>query len=433
MKRENVLLLAFVFAATSLGFSQTSGSGTTSTSTSTNTINATVYAGGDGRQLIEAMPGSGTTIIPGVTSGNSPWKPYWPVLNRCIPVAQLMAAPNGHSKIRVYRGTQKPLTRDKQIDEVCLVDWQPNDIAHGDDREVGEATGTGKDGYPDDSAFIPTLKKLVMETNTRRVAVQRRYLGQFHTKTLSGGFGAAASGTADNNIGGSGAFGVSLGSSKTKNEDPVEFDFIALNDGPLDRPIVAKSPADMRAPTAPPPQSESKAPTVQTVRIEVVAIQPTQASIPPAITAPATTPTATALDECLRDAIPDVNVYFAFDHPKVSEGEIVSPAVMTEDGSKDNTAAIRTIQQWLENHPSCKIDVVGYASHEGSRAYNNDLGERRPIVVFNALIEDAKIRGQVFEADSNGKENAAPAGSEEHDWRDRRVSFRVRGSDSSGR
>ena len=65
MKRQRgIPFLAFtftlVFAAASLGFSQTSG--TTSTSTSTNTINATVYAsgGGDGRQLIQAMPGSGT-------------------------------------------------------------------------------------------------------------------------------------------------------------------------------------------------------------------------------------------------------------------------------------------------------------------------------------------------------------------------------------
>jgi hypothetical protein len=425
-----ILFLALMFAAASLGFSQTSGSDTTSAASSTNTINATVYASSGGRQLIEAMPGSGTTIIPGVTSGNSPWRAYWPVLNRCISVAQLMAAPNGHSKIRVYKEAP-PITRDKQIDEVCLVNWQPNDIAHGDDREVGEATGTGKDGYPDNSAFIPTLKKLVMETNTRRVAVERRYLGQFHTKTLSGGFGGAVSGTADNNIGGSGALGVTLGSSKTKNEDPVEFDLIALNDGPIDRPVVQKSPETPTAP--PPPQPESKAPQAQTIRIEVVTVPSAQISIPPATTTLAPPPAATALDECLRDAIPGVNVYFAFDHPKVSEGDVFAPTIMTEDGSKNNAAAIRTIQQWLENHPSCKIDVVGYASHEASNAYNNDLGERRANAVFNALIKDEKIRGQVFEPDSNGKESAAPAGSKEHDWQDRRISFRIRGSDSSGR
>jgi hypothetical protein len=433
MKRGIFLLLALVFAAASLGLSQTTTSGTTSTSTSTNTVNATVYAGGDGRQLIEALPGSGTTIIPGVTSGNSPWRAYWPVLNRCIPMAELMAAPSGHSKVRVYTEAP-PIVRNVPIDEVCLIDWQPNEIAHGNDREVGEATGTGKDGYPDDSAFIPTLKKLVMKTNTRRVAVQRRYLGQFHTKTLSGGLGGASSVTADNNVGGSGAFGISLGSSKTKNEDPVEFDLIALNDGPVGAPVVSKPPTETETPAAPrTSQPESKAPPVQTIRIEVVTVPSAQVSIPSTPTALAPTPATTAADECLRDALPNVNVYFAFDHPKPDEGDVFSPTVMTEGGSQDNTAAIHTIEQWLENHPSCKIDVVGYASHEASNAYNNDLGERRANAVFASLIRDEKIRNQVFEPDSNGKESAAPAGSEEHDWRDRRISFRVRGSDSSGR
>jgi hypothetical protein len=444
--RGMVLLFAFAFTAASLGFAQTTGNDTTSAATSTNTINATVVTGGDGRQLIQAMPGSGTTIIPGVTSGNSPWKPYWPVLNRCIPVSQLMAAPRGRSKIKVYKEAAS-VVRDRPIDQVCLVDWQPDIIAHGADRKIGEATGTGKDGDPDDSAFMPTLKKLVMETNTRRVAVQRRSLGEFHTKTFSGGFGAAGSGTADNNIGGSGSFGVSLGSSKTKNEDPVEFDLIALNDGPVDPPVVQKSPdapAGTGTSTAlPPSQPESKAPSTPTLKVEVdlaaftsmlQQLLPPKAAATPTLTSTTTaaTPAATALDECLRDPIPGANVYFAFDYPKPDEGDVFSPTVMTEDGLKDNAAAIRAIQQWLENH-HCNIDVVGYASHEASSAYNWNLSGRRAKAVIKALNEDEKIRGQVFEADSNGKESAAPTGTTEHDWQDRRISFRVRGSDSSGR
>jgi outer membrane protein OmpA-like peptidoglycan-associated protein len=409
-KKRGIPFLAFtlVFAAASLGFSQTSG--TTSTSTSTNTINATVYAsgGGDGRQLIQAMPGSGTTIIPGVTSGNSPWRAYWPVLNRCIPVSQLMAAPSGHSKVRVYKEAPS-VVRDNPIDQVCLVDWMPNDIAHGNDRAIGEATGTGKDGYPDDSAFIPTLKKLVMETNTRRVAVQRRSLGQFHTKTLSGGLGGAGSVTADNNVGGSGAFGVSLGSSNTKNEDPVEFDIVALNDGPIDRPAVTK-PVETETPTAPlPPQPVSPAPPVQTFRLEVVTVPSVQVSVPPVTTTPVSA--SMAITPAASCDLPGFVVDFGFNESNVKAEYLTS---------------IKSIATWLENHPACKVQVEGHASTEGSFAFNAALARLRAKAVYDILAEDKNIQGQLTQFVSLSKDRATS----ERNPADRRVILRVVGNDS---
>jgi outer membrane protein OmpA-like peptidoglycan-associated protein len=278
-----------------------------------------------------------------------------------------MATSRGHSKIRIYK-ERAPVVRTKPIEQVCLINWQPDVIAYGNDLKIAEATGTGKDGYPDDAAFIPTLKKLVMETNTRRVAVQRRTLGVFHTKIISGGLGAASSVTADNNVGGSGAFGISLGSSKTKNEDPVEFYLIALNDGPLDRPVAQEPPKTNDSAA---PQHESAAPPVQTIKVEVdlTPLASVLQQLLPLKPAPASASnTATTASEC---DIPSLTIYFDFAKANV------------KDEYRDG---IIGMARWIKAHPMCKVQVQGHASKEASRNYNVKLGQDRWDAVRNALL-----------------------------------------------
>ena len=444
MKRRIVLLLSIVFAVVSLGFSQTSG--TTSTSTSTNTINATVLAAGGvtPHQLVQAAPGP----IPGMFPGNAlspgacyPYRPQLKNLRFLTPssiesMAKGSKLPHGVKPTLIDPDAAKAASYDGPIG---VMEYDPTgDAINNEDVSLAGITMPGKPFEINEALLgvaVKALKKVAPAM--QRIAVMNCFIFAEVTDTSSKGFGAVVSGTnGTGQIGGSGSVGWFHGKSSTEQQRHVVTTIYAMN-GPytmltLPPPEPKRDDAAIVRST---PQPESKAPPVQTIRIEVVTVPSAQIFIPSATTAPtpAPSPAPTALDECLRDAIPIVNVYFGFDLPKVNEGNVFSPGVMTEDGPKDNVTPIRTIQQWLENHPSCKIDVVGYASHQAPSAYNNDLGERRAKAVFEALIRNEKIRGQVFEADSNGKETSVPTGRKEHNWGDRRVSFRIRGSDSSGR
>lgn len=415
-----VLFLAFAITA-SLGFSQSSGNGgTTSTSTSTNTVNATVVAAGGGQaQAIAGVSGT-AGVFPGFPERNDEWVFYWNGLFQEVCPTEMESGRGKHDKVKT--DVIDPNGGSDGDGCIHLLDWSPFNpkLFWPADREVSVTYALGKEDEEPEATLLAGLYDARQKTHFNRCAVWIRGVNEGITSGFSigsGGSGNMTPGPGTNNETMAFATGGLIGKNTTRQANRPEFRIVCLNDGQLNPPSLKPppAPAQNEAPTTPPAPAPPPPP-----------VNEGNSAQPP-------TPPPPPVDDCLQDPLPNVSVYFAFDHPKVAEGDVFSPTVTTEGGPQDNTAAIHTIEQWLENHPTCKIDVVGYASHEASNKYNNDLGERRAKSVLNALNQDEKIRGQVFEADSNGKESAAPTGSEEHDWRDRRISFRIRGSDSSGR
>jgi len=461
-----LLLLVLLLAATSLGLSQTtgnggtgntgSGSGASSNSGANAVINNNESAGHAG--FISAV--AGTIGSPGPIPGFAPEDGvcyiYWPAVERVLTMDAIrsMAAGAKFKKGPDFNWvTLYPNLVPVNETPIELVNYNPksNNTWVGD---VGVASVNiiGKYGYTDEQALGVALLKAKEISHTKRVAIIGCSGTETDTKASSIGIGGSGAYTPPSGTSaGALSLGFSRGSSRTKREGHLVLHVLAMNDWPSNEvfpngvphtappapePPKPEAPTPPQTPAQPQPPPAQQAPPAQTSKIEVIATPSPQSPVPPsAPTAPTPAPTSasTALDKCLRDPIPGVNVYFAFDHPKPDEGDVFSPTVMTEDGLKDNAAAIRTMEQWLENHPTRKIDVVGYASHQASNAYNWDLSGRRAKAVLDALKKDEKIRGQAFEADSNGKESANPAGSKEYNWQDRRVSFRIRGSDSSER
>lgn len=416
-----LLSVASMGNAQSNSGSSTNGSESSSSSTAKGTSNAIVnQTSSTAPGFVQAIPGG----IPGTFPGYAPENPA------CFLYAVIGLPPLTDQVINsMARGGKIPhWDRVTVIDPsattpypgaIGLMRYNPRVEFNPGDKILGSIRIPGVYMHTDEQLVgisLRALKKAVPAM--QRATIIDCPVAKSMTKANTFGFGIASSGTPESgNVGSGGALGFTHGSIWAEKEVASVFYIYAMNDGKLDYipPQKVAPPASVQAQPTPLP--------IPTPQPEAKALTPPPPP-PPSIIA------TTTIDRC---ALPTVNIYFRFDHPKVNEGSIMDPTVMTEDGPKDNAGAIASIERWLENHPSCKIDVVGYADHRGSSAYNNDLGERRPDAVFEILIKNEKIRNQVFEADSNGKENAVPAGSKETNWRDRRVSFRVRGSDSTGR
>ena len=240
---------------------------------------------------------------------------------------------------------------------------------------------------------MSALKDVVQKTNTRRVAIQRRSLKALSTKTLSGGFGGVGSATADNNIGGSGAMGITLGRSRTKNEDPVEFDIVALNDGDAAPPVIQKPPTAAKA--------------------EASTALPAQPPAP--VVVPATVPTPTPAPQPVASCnLLDFTIHFARIRQTNVEGEELKK--------------IAPVANWLNAHPSCAAQVEGHTCAKGSYELNAALGRERAKNVYEALVSLGVKKDQLIQFVSVGKDKT----STEYNNEDRRVILRVVGN-SSGR
>lgn len=426
MKKFVLGILLFAFA--SLGFSQTGGSGGngcsgTTCSGSTATNNTVVYTGGSGN-VAQAIPGVSGTLFPGYAPENTVRTLGTNLLYRITDVKIMKSERSKHDKIHSTFEKNAVPDNDRPI---TLIMWDPTKLFNGlyyiNDRLVYTGIAEGNYHEPERATLLALEYDAKKKTHTDRCAYFEWIEKDAHTSGLAIGPGVSGGGIVGpgtNNTSVTGAAGGMIGEITAKVRDHYTIELDCMNVGQFTPPQLEKKVDEKSTPPSPQPPPAPKA-------------SEATPPAPPMPVAPLTTSFSKEADDCLNDKLPQENVYFAFDHPKPWEGDVFSPTVMTPAGLQDNTAAIHVIEQWLENHPHCNIDVVGYASHEGSNAYNNDLGERRPKSVLKVLKEDKKIRGQVFEADSNGKESAAPTGNKEYDWRDRRVSFRIRGSDSSGR
>jgi hypothetical protein len=430
-----VLPLMIALAAASLGFSQSgtgtsSGSGSKSSSTSNSNSNsgasAVVNMGSGGKaNFIEAAPGSTGSVIPGQAVENEQCHILYMAAERKKTQSELQSYARS-AKGKVYEAVGDP--GQASNDGVEFVSYDPEAIAWNGDSILGHFIVAGEYLHPSIGDLAKAILRAKERTGTRRVAVQDCPQSALHSKQFMVGLGGAFSEVpGGGNSGNSAALGLNFGTSQTSVQKHDVFYILAMNDWPDGVPHTAPQEITPPPPPAPPAPPEQQSPQPQ-AHAETA---PAPTTPQPQPTAPAPTPAPAATTA--SDEVPQVSVYFNFDHPKPIEGLVVEPTVMTPEGLKDNAAAIHAIQQWLESHPSKKIDVVGYACYRASDKYNWDLGGRRAEAVVKALSADEKIRGQIIEPDSNGKESASQGGTKEHNWHDRRVDFRVHGSDSSGR
>jgi outer membrane protein OmpA-like peptidoglycan-associated protein len=414
------MILALVFAAAaSLGFSQTSG--TTSTAASTNTVNATVISQGGGtpHQLIQAIPGPILGIFPGSAMGPGACYVYHPKLRNLKyltessieSMAKGGKLPHGVKVTLIDPDAAKAASYDGQVG---VMEYDPTgDAINNKDIALAGITIPGKPFEINEALLGVAVKALrKVAPAMQRVAVLNCFIFAEVTDTSSKGVGIMASGTnATGQIGGSGTIGWFHGKSSTEQQRHVVTTVYALN-GPynlltLPPPSEPKNGdrATAMPATARPTQLESKAPPVQTVRIEVVVAPPVRSLAPQS--APVLTLPVISCD------LPAFVVDFGFNESNVKN---------------EYRASIKLIATWLENHPACKVQAEGHASTEGTFAYNASLARLRAKAVYDILAEDKNIQGQLVQFVSLSKDKAFS----ERNPADRKVILRVIGS-TSGR
>jgi outer membrane protein OmpA-like peptidoglycan-associated protein len=411
--QKSTTFLTLALAVASLGFSQDN---TKSTATSANTINATVFASGGG----QAQAIAGVAGTPGVFSGfpetNEKIVQYWNPLYQKNSISEIAASRGKHDKVKFV--PRMPAIAANE-DPVWMLNWSPFGTPHYKDGEVtdkviGVITVVGKADEPLEAALAAGLWEAKEKTHTRRVVVFLRNLNVGVTKGFSIGTGQAAGmimSPGSNNPSVALATGGLLGKNTTRQENIPEFRIVCLNDGPLTPPEPASTKIDV---PPPPPQSETKAPPVQTVRIEVITMPPTpsaSASAPAQPLQPSAPPVTTTAPIANCD-IPSLTIYFEFNGPKV------------DPKYQDN---IRAMADWLKGHQACKVQIQGHASKEASRDYNVKLGQSRWDAVYNLLLAAGASKDNL-EGASLGKD--FPRG--DYETQNRRVILVVQGN-ASGR
>ncbi len=413
-KKGIVFMLALMFAlAASLGFSQDSGSGNNgSSSTANGTANATVINnGGGGGAQVQAYPGVFGTpgVFPGFPEKNGEWEPYYNPLFAVIPTAEMESGRGKHDKIH-----STPLRPDlmppENSDPIHILPWTPfGPVYYTDDKAIYTGIVDGKVGEPAEQTLLAGAWDAKKKSHTDRCVVFIRMMNEGITKGFSlgtGGGGAMTPGPGKNNDSIAFAGGGLLGKNTTTEGNYAEFRFVCLNKGSFDAPKAPKPPAPPEAPTTPPPapapspQPEAQAPTPP----------PPPPPLAPMV-APA--PISTPEESCV---LPDLTVYFDFDQPRPN-------AELTVKNEYRNR--IKQMASWLENHPTCYVQIQGHTSKEGSYDYNEGLGRRRSKAIYNLLIAYGVSKEQVQFA-SLGKDFPKSENLPEN----RRVILRVLGSAS---
>jgi len=93
----------------------------------------------------------------------------------------------------------------------------------------------------------------------------------------------------------------------------------------------------------------------------------------------------TALDECNKKP----------KYVKPATATNLQPTVLFRQGKSvidpAQYASIELIAQYMRNHPEAKVEIIGYASPEGSAEFNQRLSELRAEAVKKALVRKYKI------------------------------------------
>lgn len=91
----------------------------------------------------------------------------------------------------------------------------------------------------------------------------------------------------------------------------------------------------------------------------------------------------------------------------------------------ENIKSLRSVADYLANHPRTYIFVEGHADERGAAAYNLALGSKRANSVRSFLIQNGVSPDQLFTL-SYGKERPLALGHEESVWsKNRRAQFKI--------
>jgi len=94
----------------------------------------------------------------------------------------------------------------------------------------------------------------------------------------------------------------------------------------------------------------------------------------------------------------------------------------------DETSKVAAVAAYLNDNPSAKVGIDGYADPRGTDAYNQALSERRVSAVRDALVQ-AGGAGDRIQTGAFGEQRLACPESTEACWqRDRRVEVLVGGA-----
>jgi outer membrane protein OmpA-like peptidoglycan-associated protein len=417
MKRHLIVLVVMALTAL-LGHAQQSSGGTPpptngSSSTANGTASAQVVVNQNTEShagFVQAVPGG----IPGTFPGYAPDAPgcrmYAPKgLPSTGAAIDLMA--EGEKLPRGVRAT--PTDPDKETTysgAIAFMTYNPAVFYNQGDVILGTIIVPNKYQRQDEPLVARMEKELKkVAPGMHRVAVVNCPEVEAVTKANTFGVGVTVSGTPESgNVAGSGAVGFTHGTSKSMRQAHSTFYAYAMNEGSLDYVQPQQSNNGGNAPSTP---------ASPTIKLDVkVDLEPLASLLKelipqqkPALALMPTPPTP-AVDPCAD--LPKGDVYFRFNRPEVDPQYL---------------PVIKLKEDWLEAHPSCTIAVEGYASFEGSDRYNDPLGEQRAQRVYDILVTNQKIAGQIARYLSAGKHFATiHSPNPENTAADRKVVFAIR-------
>lgn len=381
-------------SASSANSNSTSVSSAASSSKASNTNNVTMSAP---QQLVASQAGASGVAgpIPGFAPLPGSCNVVWSEAEHTFTLGELRSMVSGlkwnkkHMDISVRKRASKDDADDDDDETLTLVHYDVRYVANKGDKVLADLVVPGEYHQAEGKPLALALLKAYEQTGAKRYSVMGCADGKSVTKGQQLGFGVTSSGmTAAGNIGTSGSFGFNSGKSTSGIENYQVLLVRALNhNGGLIEPP-AESDSTPGAGAQPLPLQASQSAQLQQ--------QPS---------APGQQQTTTSLaDTCPIQAL---TIYFEFNSSQIND---------------EYLPQIKAMAGWLKDHPSCKVQVQGHASREGTTDYNVVLGDRRSDHVLAQLKEDGAPTEEL-ESASLGKR--FPKG--EYEKENRRVILVVQG------
>jgi outer membrane protein OmpA-like peptidoglycan-associated protein len=414
MKKRLIVLVAMALAAL-LGHSQQSSSGTppptngsSSTSTGTGTANAVVNQITSSRAgFVQAIPGG----VPGTFPGFAPEDPgcqmgtprrMTPTTRAAIEAsANAGKLPHGVKAFPINHKSETPYDG-----PIGFMNYNPDYVLNPGDQVLTSIILPGK--YHQNMTQLREIAERELEKaapGMQRIAIVNCPEVESVTKANTLGFGVTVSGTPESgNVAGSGAVGFTHGTNKSMRQAHPTLYAYAMNEGGLDYiPPEPQGGSNNQPPTPTPTMNLN-------VKMDLEPLIPLIKELIAAKPAPAPTMPVPAINLCAD--LPRAVVYFRFNI------SVVDPEYLP---------VVKSVEDWMVQHPSCKVSVEGYASFEGGNHFNDGLGQDRSQRVFDILAKNKDIADRLTRHLSAGKHFTTKNGpNPEYTKEDRKVVFSIR-------